>query len=111
MPTKIIQLKTLHDNYTYLLVDDSSRQVAVVDPGDAKPVLKALKADNLNLTHILLTHHHYDHSGGVGELKKHCPKAEVVIHKEELPTPSQTVKGIQLGNNLLAVLDAWSMSE
>ncbi len=83
MPTKIIQLKTLQDNYAYLLVDDSTGQTAVIDPGSAKPVLKALTAGNLSLTHILLTHHHYDHSGGVGELKKHYPKAQVIIHKDD----------------------------
>lgn len=83
MPIKIIQLKTLQDNYAYLLVEKSSKQVAVIDPGSAKPVLKTLAAENLTLTHILLTHHHYDHSGGIGELKKHCPKAEVVIHKDD----------------------------
>ena len=83
MPTKIIQLKTLQDNYAYLLVEDSTKQTAVIDPGSAKPILKALAAGNLTLTHIFLTHHHYDHSGGVGELKKHYPKAEVAIHKDD----------------------------
>ena len=83
MPTKIIPLKTLQDNYTYLLVDDSTGQAAVIDPGSAKPVIKALAAENLSLTHILLTHHHYDHAGGVSELKKHYPKAEVAIHKND----------------------------
>ena len=83
MPTKIIQLKTLQDNYAYLLVEDSTRQTAVIDPGSAKPVIKALAAENLTLTHILLTHHHYDHTGGVSELKKHFPKAEVGIHKND----------------------------
>ena len=83
MSTKIIQLKTLQDNYAYLLVNDSTRQTAVIDPGNAKPVLKALATENLSLTHILLTHHHYDHSGGVGELQKQYPEAEVVIHKDD----------------------------
>ena len=83
MPIKIIQLKTLQDNYTYLLVDDSTSRAAVIDPGSAKPILKALATENLTLTHILLTHHHYDHSGGVGELKKFYPKAQIFIHKDD----------------------------
>ena len=91
MPIKIIQLKTLQDNYAYLLVDNSTEQAAVIDPGGAKPVLKALSAENLNLTHILLTHHHYDHSGGVGELKKQYPKAQVAIHKDDAARLAVTV--------------------
>ena len=73
----------MQDNYAYLLVEESSKQVAVIDPGSAKPVLKALAAGNFGLTHILLTHHHYDHSGGVAELKKQYPEAEVIIHKDD----------------------------
>jgi len=42
-----------------------------VDPGDAKPILAALKQNNLRLTAILLTHHHADHIGGVPELLQH----------------------------------------
>ena len=84
MPIKIIQIKTLQDNYAYLLLaEESSKQVAVIDPGSAKPVLQTLAAENLALTHILLTHHHYDHSGGVSELKKQYPEAEVIIHKDD----------------------------
>ncbi|MEA3332751.1 MAG: hydroxyacylglutathione hydrolase [Pseudomonadota bacterium] len=83
MPIKIIQLKTLQDNYAYLLIEESSKQVAVIDPGSAKSVLKALTAETLTLTHILLTHHHYDHSGGVTELKKMYPEAQIIIHKDD----------------------------
>ncbi len=83
MPIRIIQLKILQDNYTYLLVEESTRQTIVIDPGSAKPILKTLVAENLTLTHILLTHHHYDHSGGVGDLKKYYPKAEVAIHQDD----------------------------
>ena len=54
------------DNYLWLIHDD--QHAAVVDPGDAAPVLAALKAKNLQLDAILLTHHHADHVGGVQDL-------------------------------------------
>ncbi len=83
MPIKIVQINTLQDNYSYILFEKTTRQAAVIDPGSAKPIIKTLAAENLTLTHILLTHHHYDHSGGVADLKKHYPKAEVAIHKND----------------------------
>ncbi|BDX06017.1 hydroxyacylglutathione hydrolase [Planctobacterium marinum] len=42
----------------------------VVDPGEAAPVERYLQSNNLELTHILLTHHHPDHIGGVVRLKQ-----------------------------------------
>lgn len=61
-------IPALHDNYIWLLKGDGNR-VAVVDPGDAQPVLHALDADDLQLAAVLLTHHHHDHTGGVAALK------------------------------------------
>lgn len=57
------------DNYIWL-VSTGVRQCAVVDPGDAEPVLNALRIGELELTDILLTHHHPDHTGGVEKLVK-----------------------------------------
>ena len=55
------------DNYIWLLTG-ANRRAAVVDPGDAAPVLARLEAENLVLESILITHHHADHQGGVGAL-------------------------------------------
>ena len=60
------------DNYFWLVHGLSdARRVAVVDPGDAAPVLAALARDGLTLDTILITHHHADHVGGVHELLAH----------------------------------------
>jgi len=51
------------DNYLWVVHD--TVHAAVVDPGDAQPVLDYLSANQLTLTAILCTHHHADHVGGV----------------------------------------------
>lgn len=83
MSIKILPLRIFQDNYAYLLIDNANKHAAVIDPGSAGPVIHALHKRNLNLSHILLTHHHFDHSGGVRELKQLFPKAEIAIHKED----------------------------
>jgi len=60
----------LSDNYAYLVHDTATNKVGVVDPSEAAPVFAALKAHKLTLTHILNTHHHFDHTGGNLELKE-----------------------------------------
>jgi len=54
------------NNYIWLLHNESD--AVVVDPGDAVPVLKFLDERKLNLSAILITHHHADHIGGVRTL-------------------------------------------
>lgn len=60
----------LSDNYVYLLRDEGSGAVGVVDPGDAEPVRAALERLGWRPTHILLTHHHADHIAGMDELHR-----------------------------------------
>ena len=59
----------LKDNYAYLLRDPASGSVGIVDPSEAAPVIAALDRHGWQLTHILNTHHHWDHTGGNPELK------------------------------------------
>lgn len=67
----ISPIPAFQDNYIWLLTTGGT-ECAVVDPGDATPVLEVLKARGLTLRYILLTHHHWDHAGGVTELLEHC---------------------------------------
>lgn len=62
----VLTIPAFQDNYLWLIHD--GKHAAVVDPGDAAPILDALKKHHLSLAAILLTHHHADHVGGVPEL-------------------------------------------
>lgn len=61
-------LPALSDNYIYLLRDAETGACAVVDPGEAGPVLEELRARPGRLEAVFLTHHHADHIAGVGEI-------------------------------------------
>jgi hydroxyacylglutathione hydrolase len=63
----IIPIPAFSDNYIWLL--HAHGQAAVVDPGDAEPVLRQLATSGLQLHTILITHHHHDHIGGVERLQ------------------------------------------
>ena len=60
----------LKDNYAYLVHDAQARLTAVVDPSEPEPVREALTRRGWSLTHILNTHHHFDHTGGNIPLKE-----------------------------------------
>lgn len=67
----IIPIPAFSDNYIWLL--HNARYAVVVDPGDAAPVIKILQKFNLELTAILITHHHGDHIDGVADLLEYKP--------------------------------------
>lgn len=60
--TAVTAIRAYTDNYIWCI--RRSRQAAVVDPGDAEPVLRYLRTEDLQLAAILCTHHHGDHVGG-----------------------------------------------
>lgn len=68
---QITALPAFSDNYIWLLQDLVRHRCAVVDPGDSVPVQAWLTAHpGWQLTDILVTHHHRDHTGGVVALKE-----------------------------------------
>ena len=67
---KIQIIPCLKDNYSYLIIDEKSNIACVVDPSEAKPIIKYLENTQIELKFILNTHHHYDHVGGNKELKE-----------------------------------------
>ncbi len=81
-----MRIPAFKDNYIWLLVNTKTNDGAVVDPGEAKPVLEALRVTNIQLTAILITHHHADHCAGISQLLKHVevpvygPRHETIPH-------------------------------
>ncbi|MCB9780663.1 MAG: hydroxyacylglutathione hydrolase [Alphaproteobacteria bacterium] len=67
---QIVRVPAFRDNYLWLLRCAATGTTGVVDPGDAEPVRAALAARGWGLDWILVTHHHWDHVGGVLELKQ-----------------------------------------
>ena len=67
---KITPIPCLNDNYAYIINENTSNNVGVIDPSEAKPIINFLEKNNLKLNYILNTHHHFDHIGGNIELKK-----------------------------------------
>jgi hydroxyacylglutathione hydrolase len=60
----------LNDNYSYLLEDDQTNTIAIIDPSEFGPCDKKINQKYKKLDFILNTHHHFDHVGGNTELKK-----------------------------------------
>ena len=67
---KIEIIPCLNDNYSYLIHDEISNTVAIVDPSEFVPCDTIISKNYQKLDFILNTHHHYDHVGGNEELKK-----------------------------------------
>ena len=65
----VIPIPAFDDNYLWLLLRGD--KAAIVDPGDATPVLEYLSRHGLELSAILCTHHHSDHVGGILKLLQH----------------------------------------
>ena len=83
MEIKVLQVGPIGTN-CYLLIDEKTKLCAVIDPGgDADRILAALRKLDVQVSHILLTHGHYDHTGAVLELCAALPPLSVYIHRTD----------------------------
>ncbi|MDO8862355.1 hydroxyacylglutathione hydrolase [Haliea sp. E1-2-M8] len=90
-------LAAFSDNYIWLLRDSGSRRCFVVDPGDAAPVLAILERDQLELAGVLITHHHFDHVGGLEELIAH---SDPVVYGPRNPAITGISRPLQAGASI-----------
>lgn len=70
---KVELIPIFNDNYVFLITNAEQMQAIVVDPGEAREIIKILEHRKIKLTAVLITHHHADHMGGVAELIEHFP--------------------------------------
>lgn len=77
MSLDIFPVPAFNDNYIWMICDAGRRKAAIVDPGDAGPVLSRLDAEGIEPVAILITHHHGDHVGGISALKQRYPRLPV----------------------------------
>ena len=87
---RVVPVPCLKDNFAYLVIDGD--RAAVVDPSEAAPVEAALAREGVTLEAIWLTHHHWDHVGGVAELAAARPGLAVVAGERD----AEKIKGVTL---------------
>ncbi len=83
MAIKILQLPLgpLQTN-CYLLGCEATMHAAIIDPGwNGRSIAATAEEQGWQITHILLTHSHFDHVGGLAELKEEVD-APIYIHAE-----------------------------
>jgi hydroxyacylglutathione hydrolase len=69
---------------TYLVADEHTRTAVMIDAGGpVAPLLELIERERYELTHVLLTHHHHDHTDGLAEALAARPGTPVLIHPLE----------------------------
>ena len=86
---EVVPVKAFKDNYVWTL--RNATHAAVVDPGEAQPVLDYLVREKLELAAILATHHHPDHVGGIAELLRVHKVPVYGPRNEPIPTLTKPV--------------------
>jgi hydroxyacylglutathione hydrolase len=89
VPLDVVPVCAFKDNYVWTL--RNATHAAVVDPGDARPVLDYLAREKLALAAILATHHHADHVGGVAQLLENYRVPVYGPKNEPIPTLTRPV--------------------
>ena len=110
MAAEIRLFPCLSDNFGYLIHDPATKATASIDAPEAAPIIKALRHEGWTLTHILVTHHHADHVGGVVELKSKYQCRVVAPHDKgaAIPLADEHVKEgatVKVGNLAARVLE------
>ncbi len=80
-------ISCLNDNYSYLIKDDQTNTIAIVDPSEFGPCEEKINQKYKKLDFILNTHHHFDHVGGNVELKKKYGSKILGFEKDEKRIP------------------------
>lgn len=110
MPLELVTIPCLSDNYVYLVHSRETGETAVFDVPEAEPILNALSSRGWTLSHVFLTHHHWDHVDGLGDLLAKAPAAVIggAADAHRLPDLDQQVRegdSIGFGGETVEVLE------
>ncbi|KAI2503764.1 Hydroxyacylglutathione hydrolase C-terminus [Fragilaria crotonensis] len=103
----VAQFPCLSDNYGYLIHDEASGCTAAIDTPCASTYRKELLKRGWKLTHILNTHHHYDHTGGNVDLKELGNDIKVLgpdREKNKIPGLDTPVSGVNASNSCFVAM-------
>ncbi len=98
---EIVTIPCLQDNFSYLLICTKTGEAAVVDPSEADPIRKEIKNQNVKLTTILNTHHHWDHVGGNKELKSDYPEIKIYGHSSDRGRIPEQTEFLEDGDHVM----------
>ncbi|MEZ5676630.1 hydroxyacylglutathione hydrolase [Thalassovita litoralis] len=110
MPLELVTIPCLSDNYAFLIHDAETGETALVDVPEAGPIKAELARRGWVLSHVLLTHHHWDHVDGLADLLVDHP-AQVIgaaADAHRLPPLDQAVAegdSITIGGETAQIFD------
>ena len=110
MTLQVHMFPCLSDNYGFLLHDPEADVTAVIDTPEVEPINAALEEKGWRLTHILNTHHHFDHAGGNEALKARWGATVVGAANDAERIPGIDIRvadgdEFQFGNSTARVLE------
>lgn len=88
---KITAVPAFKDNYIWVIQAHGSKYCAIVDPGEAEPVVEFLQKRQLRPIAILITHHHWDHTNGI----------KLLLQRYDIPVYGPAPENVPHGNNPL----------
>jgi len=101
---KIVPVPCRSDNYMYLLIDESTKTAAVVDPYDPKKLVAVAEKEGVKLgKQLITTHHHHDHAHGNNEFANMFPGITVYGGSDQVQGLTQKIKqgdSFKIGNSI-----------
>src|SRR4030081_126791 len=98
--------RSMHDQFlsnTYVVADENGGTAVMIDAGGpVQPLLQAIEDRDLVLSHVLLTHHHFDHVCEPDQVLARHPDAQVLIHPAERDEVEGATGTIEPGDTVQA---------
>eukprot|EP01112_Ceratiomyxa_fruticulosa_P001228 TRINITY_DN1123_c0_g2_i1.p1 TRINITY_DN1123_c0_g2~~TRINITY_DN1123_c0_g2_i1.p1 ORF type:complete len:314 (+),score=79.52 TRINITY_DN1123_c0_g2_i1:40-981(+) len=101
---RVIPVPVLNDNYSYLVIDESTNEAAAVDPVEPQKILGEAEKQGVKITTVLTTHHHHDHADGNPEMASTIKGIPIYGGDDRIPAMTHKVgEGDQIKVGSLSV--------